>query len=226
MIDVFITFFDKNIMQRIITGLIFVFLFITAILIGGVYFNLFFLLILALILYEINISLTNNYFIKIVINTITILSLFNFIILRFVLGEYAVSYLLYIVFSIWIFDSFSLIGGKLLNGKKLFPKISPNKTYSGLISGFLSLFVISFIFLFSINLLKFELIILTMLIGLLAFIGDALESYFKRKLNIKDSGSLLPGHGGFLDRMDAFILIFFIHLLISLFGYNYLYLYV
>ena len=51
----------------------------------------------------------------------------------------------------------------------------------------------------------------TILIGLISFLGDASESYLKRYLNIKDFSSLLPGHGGLLDRMDAFILIFFIH---------------
>tara|TARA_B110000444_G_scaffold251232_1_gene278769 strand:+ start:359 stop:1039 length:681 start_codon:yes stop_codon:yes gene_type:complete len=226
MINIWIDFFDKNVLQRIITGLVFVFLFITAILIGGFYFNLFFLLILTLILYEVNILLIKNYFLIIIINIIIIISLFYFIILRFVLGDDATSNLLYIIFCIWIFDSFSLIGGKLLKGKKLFPKISPNKTYSGLITGFLSLFIISFIFLSSISMLKIEIVILTLLIGFLAFIGDALESYFKRIVNIKDSSTLLPGHGGFLDRMDAFILIFFVHFLLNLFGYKEIYLYV
>ena len=56
-----------------------------------------------------------------------------------------------------------------------------------------------------------------MLVGSVSFLGDAVESYFKRNLNIKDFSNLLPGHGGLLDRMDAFLLIFFVHfILISL----------
>jgi phosphatidate cytidylyltransferase len=121
-----------------------------------------------------------------------------------------IQYILYIIFSIWIFDSFSLIGGKLIGGKKLIPIVSPNKTYSGLLIGFLSLLLFSVVtvYIFSVNEL---LIICTISIGAISFLGDAGESYLKRYLNIKDFSNLLPGHGGLLDRMDAFILIFFVH---------------
>ena len=93
------------------------------------------------------------------------------------------------------------------------PLISPNKTYSGLLIGFLSLLIYSIIssYIFNINYL---LIICTLVIGVFSFLGDAVESYFKRYLNIKDFSNLLPGHGGLLDRMDAFILIFFVHSII------------
>jgi phosphatidate cytidylyltransferase len=58
----------------------------------------------------------------------------------------------------------------------------------------------------------------TLLIGVISFLGDASESYLKRYLKIKDFSNLLPGHGGLLDRMDAFILIFFVHFIILSLG--------
>jgi len=67
--------------------------------------------------------------------------------------------------------------------------------------------------------------LVTLLIGLISFLGDALESYLKRYLEIKDFGNLLPGHGGLLDRMDAFILIFFVHLVLLSFNFNFMSLY-
>ena len=70
------------------------------------------------------------------------------------------------------------------------------------------LFSVVTVYIFSVNEL---LIICTISIGAISFLGDAGESYLKRYLNIKDFSNLLPGHGGLLDRMDAFILIFFVH---------------
>ena len=67
-------------------------------------------------------------------------------------------------------------------------------------------------------LINYLLIICTLVIGVFSFLGDAGESYFKRYLNIKDFSNLLPGHGGLLDRMDAFILIFFVHFIILSLG--------
>jgi phosphatidate cytidylyltransferase len=65
-------------------------------------------------------------------------------------------------------------------------------------------------------------ILLTILIGIIAFIGDTLESYLKRFLNIKDFGNIMPGHGGLLDRMDSFIMLFFIHFLLMSFNINFI----
>ena len=72
---------------------------------------------------------------------------------------------------------------------------------------------------------NFLIILLTILIGTISFFGDALESYLKRFLNIKDFGNLMPGHGGLLDRMDAFIMLFSIHFLLMSFNINLIKLY-
>ena len=73
--------------------------------------------------------------------------------------------------------------------------------------------------------INFLIILLTILVGTISFFGDALESYLKRFLNIKDFGNLMPGHGGLLDRMDAFIMLFFIHFLLMSFNINFIELY-
>ena len=211
-------FFDKDVYLRIVTGIIFIFPFILLVINGGYLFIFYFLLILSILIHELNnvalnkISSKLRYFLILIL----IFSTFHFIFLRISFDNSIINYLLYIIFAIWIFDSFSLIGGKLIGGKKLMPNISPNKTYSGLITGFLSLLIFSTITFYVFN-FNHLLIISTFMIGLVSFLGDALESYFKRYLNIKDFSNLLPGHGGLLDRMDAFILIFFVHfVLISL----------
>ena len=129
------------------------------------------------------------------------------------------------VFAIWVFDSFSLIGGKIIGGKKLLPIISPNKTFSGFISGFIFLLIYSVTIMNIFSNIDYLIILLSILIGITAFIGDALESYLKRFLDIKDFGNLMPGHGGLLDRMDAFIMLFFIHFLLMSFNISFIELY-
>ena len=211
-------FFDINIFFRIITGILFVVPFVLFIFNGSYLFIIYFILLLAILIEEFNSVAVQKVSLKLrfLLTLILILGIFHFIFLRISSDDNIVQYLLYIIFSIWIFDSFSLIGGKLIGGKKLMPFISPNKTYSGLIFGFLSLLIFSTftIYIYDVNNL---LIISTILVGSVSFLGDAVESYFKRHLNIKDFSNLLPGHGGLLDRMDSFLLIFFIHfILISL----------
>ena len=209
-------FFDKNLFLRIITGVFFVSSFIFFIFNGSYLFISYFLLLLSILIHELNSASTNkiSFKLRLTLSLILIFIIFYFIFLRISNSDdNIIYYLLYIIFSIWIFDSFSLIGGKLIGGKKLLPNISPNKTYSGLLVGFLSLFIYSAIatYIYKSN---YVLILSTFIIGIISFLGDALESYFKRYLKIKDFSNLLPGHGGLLDRMDAFILIFFIHFIV------------
>ena len=220
-------FFDRNVLNRIITGIFFVIPFVYSIIQGGYIFIIYFLLILAILIYELINSTVNKLgFIAIVIlQLILIISIFHFIFLRIASDSGIEFYLLYIVISIWIFDSFSLIGGKLIGGKKLLPKISPNKTYSGLLTGFLFLLFLSSCFTMLVGNNDYMIILITLLIGLFSFFGDSIESYLKRYLKIKDFGNILPGHGGLLDRMDAFILIFFVHFLLLSFNINFVNLY-
>ncbi len=101
-------------------------------------------------------------------------------------------------------DVGGLIIGKVFKGKKL-THISPNKTYSGVFgSYFFSIFFLFLIFKnhYNIN----DIIILSILISTLSQIGDLMISFLKRKAKVKDTGLILPGHGGMLDRLDGYLI--------------------
>ena len=114
-------------------------------------------------------------------------------------------YLLYSVLVAVLSDVGGLVIGKTFKGKKL-TKFSPNKTVSGSIgSFFFSLFLIPF---FQGKLIAYSLLILiiiTILISLTSQLGDLFLSFLKRKAKVKDTSDILPGHGGFLDRVDGII---------------------
>ena len=221
-------FFDRNIFNRIFSGILYVVPFVFFILNGDYYFIIYFLIILSILIDEFINETANkiNLIKRILFICFLIISIFHFILLRISYDEFIISYILYIVIAIWLFDSFSLIGGKIIGGKKLLPIISPNKTYSGLICGIIFLLIYSVIIMYIFQNTNYWIILLTILVGTISFFGDALESYLKRFLNIKDFGNLMPGHGGLLDRMDAFIMLFFIHFVLMSFNINFIELYV
>tara|TARA_B100000795_G_C22666864_1_gene386355 strand:+ start:49 stop:627 length:579 start_codon:yes stop_codon:yes gene_type:complete len=114
-------------------------------------------------------------------------------------------YLFYSTLVTILSDIGGLIFGKILKGRKL-TKISPNKTISGSIGSFIFALCLVPIFYNKFtehNLLL--LILITILISLIAQLGDLLISYLKRRAKVKDTSDLLPGHGGFLDRVDGLI---------------------
>jgi phosphatidate cytidylyltransferase len=114
---------------------------------------------------------------------------------------------LFIILICILSDIGGYVVGKSIGGKKL-TKISPNKTISGTIGSFVFslLSMILFKNFSSINLdVGFSLIIFVLLVSLVSQLGDLFISYLKRIARIKDTGSLLPGHGGFLDRLDGII---------------------
>ena len=101
--------------------------------------------------------------------------------------------------------------GKIFKGPKL-TKISPNKTYSGVVGSFLFSIVVGILFLEYIdnNLLEKDPIKIPLgilFISLISQLGDLIISYFKRKAKLKDTGNILPGHGGLLDRLDGMIFV-------------------
>ncbi len=108
---------------------------------------------------------------------------------------------------IWTTDIFAFFAGRILGGAKLAPKISPNKTWSGLIGGVAASGVIGFIssFLFSGGVAFF--VTISVFLSLLEQVSDLLESKFKRIFGVKDSGNIIPGHGGVLDRLDGMMLV-------------------
>jgi phosphatidate cytidylyltransferase len=126
--------------------------------------------------------------------------------------------LIYSILVSIVTDIGGLLIGRAIKGKKL-TKISPKKTISGSIGSFLFSLVLVPIFyneLLEYNLLY--LIIITLLISLTSQVGDILISYLKRRAKVKDTSDILPGHGGFLDRIDG--IIFALPIGILLFSFN------
>lgn len=109
--------------------------------------------------------------------------------------------------SVWICDSAAFIGGKYLGNKKIYPRVSPNKTIVGSISGLIFSFITYYV-MNEIGFIKFDLnieqlTILSIITGVFGQAGDFAESLFKRDAKVKDSSNFLLGHGGVLDRFDS-----------------------
>tara|TARA_B100000686_G_scaffold355327_1_gene472726 strand:- start:15640 stop:16434 length:795 start_codon:yes stop_codon:yes gene_type:complete len=106
---------------------------------------------------------------------------------------------------VWFTDTFAYLGGNIFQGKKLVPSISPKKTWSGFLSGLIGGVIISLFTFIYYNQNIYYAIIFGLLASLFAQFGDLLESYIKRIHSIKNSGNLIPGHGGMLDRLDSLL---------------------
>lgn len=105
---------------------------------------------------------------------------------------------------VWACDSGAFFAGRAIGGAKLAPQISPNKTWAGFIGGLVAagLFGVALVWLFG---LPAPLAIATPFLAVLAQLGDLYESHLKRRAGVKDSGNLLPGHGGLMDRLDGLV---------------------
>lgn len=115
--------------------------------------------------------------------------------------------LLSVLFLVWVTDVFAYFVGSQMGKTPFFPRISPKKTWEGIIGGLVGGALTAFILSFT-NFAHFSLggwLILGLACSFLGTTGDLVESMLKRSIGIKDSGSIFPGHGGFLDRFDAFI---------------------
>lgn len=109
--------------------------------------------------------------------------------------------------SIWICDSAAFFGGTALGKHKLFPRVSPNKSWEGAIFGLLfaviAMVISKVIFLDFLS--WFDVITIGLIVGIIGQIGDLMESLFKRDAGVKDSSALIPGHGGIFDRFDSLL---------------------
>ena len=143
-------------------------------------------------------------------NLISILYLTFFIFSAYsLLNNYNYSLVLFILFICVFSDIGGYVVGKSIGGKKL-TKISPNKTVSGSIGSFIfSLFPIVILIILNDNEVKeflpINLVLSCLVISLLSQVGDLIVSYIKRLSKVKDTGNILPGHGGLLDRIDGII---------------------
>lgn len=119
-------------------------------------------------------------------------------------------FVLCIIFMVWASDVFAYLLGSLIGKHKMFERISPKKTWEGTISGVIGANIVGILCSKYLPHFNFELtfwISLATLCSVVGILGDLIESMLKRSLNIKDSGTILPGHGGFLDRFDALIFV-------------------
>ncbi len=117
------------------------------------------------------------------------------------------AWVLFLIAAVWAGDVAAFLSGSLLGRHKLYPKISPNKTFEGLGGSIVGSIIVALAFalLFLPRLEKGVCILLAVGIGIFGQLGDFTESMLKRSAHVKDSGTLIPGHGGMLDRLDSFL---------------------
>ncbi|MCX2681153.1 phosphatidate cytidylyltransferase [Galbibacter sp. EGI 63066] len=135
--------------------------------------------------------------------------------------HFAESLIIGIFILIWVNDSFAYIVGKGIGKHKLFPSVSPKKTIEGFIGGLLFALVAAYLlYMYSGELNLVRWMVLAIVVVVSGSIGDLVESKFKRLAGVKDSGAILPGHGGLLDRLDSLIFAApFSYLTLQLFNY-------
>ncbi|MCW8804197.1 MAG: phosphatidate cytidylyltransferase [Ignavibacteriaceae bacterium] len=137
--------------------------------------------------------------------SVTLISLREFYPSNSDLNIYGAYLIISILASIWIGDSAAYYGGITLGKHKLFSRVSPKKSWEGAIFGFI--FSVGVMILAKVLVLNFlswvDVLVIGIIIGTIGQIGDLVESLLKRDSEVKDSSSLIPGHGGFFDRFDS-----------------------
>ena len=209
---------SNELIKRIISSIILLPLIFLIIIKGSHYLNVFLILCLFISIFE------WNKMIK--INRYKLLGIFFLIISFFTIykirnsfnGEYL--YLLLITIMCITTDVGGFVFGRLIKGPKL-TRLSPNKTYSGMMGSFILTIFVIYLFSNDINPkfsydLTIEIIIFSIIVSSVSQFGDITISYFKRVSKIKDTGRIIPGHGGLLDRIDGMIFAYPISYLIIL----------
>ncbi|MFH0736686.1 MAG: phosphatidate cytidylyltransferase [bacterium] len=128
-----------------------------------------------------------------------------------------------LLLTIWVCDSAAFFIGSPFGKHKLYPRISPNKSWEGAIAGFVfSIFTVIALKSIILDFLSWQdIIIMGVVVGVFGQMGDLIESLIKRDANVKDSSSLIPGHGGLFDRFDSLlftapIIYLYFHLLVQI----------
>lgn len=118
---------------------------------------------------------------------------------------------------IWSNDTFAYLSGRLIGKHKLFERISPKKTWEGFIGGILFSVIAGLVLAYFLDWSYPKMIAYGLIVGIFGTAGDLVESMLKRSVDIKDSGNILPGHGGILDRFDAVLFVVPIIFVLELF---------
>lgn len=132
---------------------------------------------------------------------------FSFLIsIPFIFGSYQPEIVISILIFIWVNDSFAYLVGKNFGKRKLFVSVSPKKTIEGFVGGWIFSLIAAYFISQQHTDSEIKLvdwIIIASILSVFGTIGDLVESKFKRQANVKDSGTIMPGHGGMLDRLDS-----------------------
>jgi len=122
------------------------------------------------------------------------------------LPEHAVLATFTVLLAVWAGDTLAYVGGRLLGRHKMAPHVSPGKTWEGFVFGTAATIFVAFVALYDSNFLTIpESLVLGAVLAVAAPLGDLFESMLKRDMQVKDTGTLLGGHGGMLDRIDALL---------------------
>jgi len=203
---------EKELVKRIFSSLVLVPISLFFIIKGEIFFNFFVIIMLLITLYEWHfLSLKKAFYLPGFI--FIILSFYTFFILRHE-GDYRI--FLLILLTCVATDIGGYVFGKIFKGPKL-TKISPNKTYAGMFGGFLLSVILASIFFNNLSNLSLaesngeigiQIMLIVLSISFISQVGDIVISFFKRKSKIKNTGKIIPGHGGLLDRIDGMIFAF------------------
>ena len=203
----------NELQKRILSSIILIPLVLFLLIKGSYFFNIFLLICLFFTIYEWYLISQKKFYCLPGLIYIAISFYFAYLLRNNFDGKYTL-FLLILIICVST-DIGGYIFGKIFKGPKL-TKISPNKTYMGMIGGFILSFVSASIYLdyFNFNIINsaqnynFYNSFFVIIISMISQIGDILISYFKRKSKVKNTGNIIPGHGGILDRIDGMIFAF------------------
>tara|TARA_B100001964_G_C14093031_1_gene535686 strand:- start:15 stop:650 length:636 start_codon:yes stop_codon:yes gene_type:complete len=197
----------RSLKARIITSSILIFLFFFVVLFYDIYLKILAYIVYLIILLELVFYFRKNIYLFII--SLIYLSI-SLVCLELYFRDYFFKEeFIYTIILVIIFDIASYFFGLKFGRFRILPKISPKKTYEGFISGFILAFILGSLINYYYIIFETPLMIFfIMLILISAFLGDIVESIFKRVSNLKNSSEFLPGHGGFFDRFDSLIMVF------------------
>lgn len=205
------SFFTSQLMTRILSALVLVPVSLACMYFGGVYFLAFVFLAFIACLREWGRMVSHLDKGRLFAALFGLLYFFGcyalFVLMRF--GENGFELIVLLLLTVWASDIGAYIFGKLIGGPKFVPSISPNKTWAGFFGGTISSIFIAHIFVYYMLPLSYDVLVISLIgavVSVAAISGDLLMSFMKRKADVKDTGTLIPGHGGILDRIDSLIL--------------------
>ena len=198
----------SELIKRILTSAIMIPIAFFFIIKGSIYFTFLLTLFFVAATFEWLNLIKKNYLIKLIGIIVLLISFFSAYLLR---EKFGINFFIFILLICIFTDLGGYVFGNILKGPKL-TKISPNKTYAGVIGSFLASLLVGIFYIKFLDnefILKYplQIIFFILTISLVSQIGDLIISYFKRKAKIKDTGKILPGHGGILDRFDGLIFV-------------------